>query len=210
MMVTADRRNSSSGENFLFAPRLDHRDGREIGRQRVGRESFGIQLDEAMEGKIHGGEFAAGAVDQGGGGDHDSAVLLDDIDGLHEAAAAGDDVFNHGETLAGLDGETAAENEGAGVIFFGENVGFAELAGDFLTDEDATEGGGNDGVKLGAAELVGEGAADAFGHLGVAQKEGALEELAAVQAGAEDEVAVEEGAGLAEEGKNVVLGHGSI
>jgi hypothetical protein len=63
-------------------------------------------------------------------------------------------------------------------------------------------------VAIGVFPLVGKGAADAFGYLGVAQEEGALEKLAAVQAGAEDEVAVEEGAGLAEKFEDVVLIHG--
>ena len=87
-------------------------------------------------------------------------------------------------------------------------MGLAQLACDLLSDQDAAQGRGDHGVKLGAAELVGKGAADAFGHLGIAQEEGALEKLAAVQAGAEDEVAVEEGAGLAEKFEDVVLIHG--
>jgi len=82
------------------------------------------------------------------------------------------------------------------------------LAGDLLSDQDAAQGWGDHGVKLGIAELVGKGAADAFGHLGIAQEEGALEKLAAVQAGAEDEVAVEKGAGLAEKFEDGGLVHG--
>jgi hypothetical protein len=56
--------------------------------------------------------------------------------------------------------------------------------------------------------LCGERGADLFRDFGVTQKERALEKFAAVQAGAEDEMAVEEGAGLAEEIEEVALGHG--
>jgi hypothetical protein len=46
-----------------------------------------------------------------------------------------------------------------------------------------------------------------FRDFGVTQKEGALEKFAAVQSGTEDEMSVEEGAGLAEEVEEVGLGH---
>ena len=135
-------------------------------------------------------------------------MLFDDVDRFHEAATAGDHVLDHGEAFAGTDGEAAAKDKGASVVLFAENVGLAQLAGDFLSDQDAAEGGRDHGVERGAVEASGEGAADAFGHLGIAQEEGALEKLAAVQAGAEDEVAVEEGAGLAEKFEDVVLVNG--
>jgi hypothetical protein len=152
--------------------------------------------------------LSAGAIDEARGGDHDPAVLFDDVDGLHESASAGDDVFDDDETFAGLDLETAAHDERAIVVFFGENVRLTQLARDFLSDNDAAEGGGDDGVAFDVAELRGESGADLLGDLGVTQEEGALEKLAAVQAGAEDEVSVEKRAGLAEEVEEFGLGHG--
>jgi hypothetical protein len=76
-----------------------------------------------------------------------------------------------------------------------------------LSDNDAAERGGDDGVAVDAAELRGECAADLFRDLGVTEEEGALEKFAAVQSGTEDEMSVEEGAGLAEEVEEVGLGH---
>jgi hypothetical protein len=104
--------------------------------------------------------------------------------------------------------EAAAHDERAIVVFFGKDVRLAQLARDFLSDNDAAEGGGDDGVAVDAAELRGESGADLLGDLGVTQEEGALEKFAAVQAGTEDEVSVEKRAGLAEEVEKFGLGHG--
>ena len=134
-------------------------------------------------------------------------MLFHDVDRFHEASASGDHVFDDDELFAGFDFESAAHDESAVVVFLGEDVGFAELACDLLSDNDAAEGGGDDGVAVDGAELLGEGGADLLGDLGVAQQEGALEKFPAVQAGAEDKMAVEEGAGLAEEIEKFVLGH---
>lgn len=58
-VVKAGQQSSPwGGGSALLAPRFEHRKGREVGGQRVGPEGGGIQLDEAMEGKIHRGEFA--------------------------------------------------------------------------------------------------------------------------------------------------------
>ena len=58
------------------------------------------------------------------------------------------------------------------------------------------------------AELCRQLAADLCGHGSVLQQERALEKLAAVESGAEDEVAVEQRSGLFEEGEDV--GHGEV
>jgi hypothetical protein len=58
------------------------------------------------------------------------------------------------------------------------------------------------------AELCRQLAADLCGNRRILQKQGALEKLAAVKSGAEDEVAVEQRSGLFEEGEDV--GHAEV
>ena len=144
------------------------------------REGFGIEFDQTVEGKVHGGELSAGAIDQTRGGSNHSAVFFHDVDGFHEAATAGDHVFDDDELFAGFDLESAAHDERALVVLLGENVRLAQLAGDFLSDEDSAEGGGDDGFALDAADLIREGCADLLRDLGVAEEERALEKFPAM------------------------------
>lgn len=106
--------------------------------------------------------------------------------------------------MAREDLEVAAEGERASVVFFDEDVAEVEFAGDFVTDEDTAEGGGDYGVGREVRDEGSECGANALGNLRVLEEEGALKELAAVEAGAEDEMTVEECAGLAEEGEEFV------
>jgi hypothetical protein len=52
-------------------------------------------------------------------------------------------------------------------------------------------------------ELFRQFPADLSGDRGILQEQGALEELAAVQAGTKDKVAMKQGSGLFEEGEDV-------
>ena len=174
------------------------------------REGFGVQLDQPMEGKVHRREFSTRAVDQRRGGRDHTAVFFHDVDGFQEASAAGDDVFDDDEAFAGFDLEPAAQDECSLVVLFGKDMRLAQLAGDFLSDQDAAEGGGDDGVAVDAAELIGEGGADLLGDFRIAEEQRALEKFAAVQAGAQDEMSMQQRTGLAEEGEEVGLGHGKI
>lgn len=152
--------------------------------------------------------MSAGAVDEGGGGGDDAAVTADDFHGFDQTSAAGHDILDHDEAFAGGDGEAAPQDKGALIIFLRENVGFAELAGDFVSGQDSAEGGGNHGVEIQTAQFVGECAADLRSGLRVAQQEGTLEKFAAVQAGAQDEMSAQERAGAVEEFKGFGLCHG--
>jgi hypothetical protein len=126
-----------------------------------------------------------------------------DVDGFLYATAARDDVFGHDEFLARRDLKAAPQDQAAR-LFLHEDVAFPQRAADFLADDDAAEGRGDDGVALEAAQFIGEPSANIRRDRGVLQKDRALEELPAMQTGTQNEMAVEQGARLAEERKQVV------
>jgi hypothetical protein len=177
----------------------------EVGRQIIRIEGFDLKGEEAEcgETKVQG---AAGTVNEHGDADRQSLVLADDVESFLDATAFGDDVFNDEDFFAGRDFEAAAEGEFA-FLFFDEDKSDAELAGDFLAKNKAAHGRRNNGGSAKVANLGGEFSAKFFddGHL--LKGEGALKELAAVEAAAEDKVAFEQSAGVAEDLEDFVVGH---
>jgi hypothetical protein len=134
-----------------------------------------------------------------------SSMGPDDVHGFLDAAAAGNDVFGDNEPLVSPNLKTATQDQGAG-IFLDKDVAFAEGAPNFLANDDAAEGRGNDGVAFNAAQLVREQSANMSGDIGVLKEQRALEKLPAVEAGSQDEMAVEQRAGFAEK-REQVLAH---
>lgn len=158
-----------------------------------------------MEGKIHRGQLTAGAIDQAGGRDHDAPAVVHDVGRFKQTAPAGHHVFDDDETLARADDETAAKHESSVVVLLGKNVRLAQLSGHFLADEHATKGGRNHRVEFKVTHPRGEEAADPLGHRGVAEEQGALKKIPAVQPRAQDEMSVQQGSGLTEKVENLFL-----
>ncbi len=77
-------------------------------------------------------------------------------------------------------------------------------AADLLSDDDSAQRRRNDGVALNGAQFFREPTANVSGDLCVLEKEGALEELPAVQTGAQNEMPVEQRAGFAEKREEIV------
>ena len=181
-------------------------------RQSVRGKGFRSHLDKTDKGTSEVGEISPATIDNRTGRHHDTAQTADDVDGLLNASAPGDDILGDKEALAGMHLETA-HDESAVAVLLDEDVAGAEMAGDFLADDDATHGGRDNrrepAVRLGVKrpEFRGQFPADLRGHRGILQEQGALEELPAVEPGAEDEVAVQKGSGSFEEIEDV--GHGN-
>lgn len=155
---------------------------------------------------------AAAAVDDGACGEDAGSGGEGDFDDFAGAAAGGDDVFDDDDGFAGGEVEAAAEAHFAGDVALGEDEACAEGAGGFVADDEATEGGGGDGLDgLGgdAAEGLGHEAAELFGVGGILEDEGGLEVFGTVLAAGEAEVAAEIGAGLLKEVQDgtLVVGH---
>ena len=134
-------------------------------------------------------------------------MRADDVNRLLHPAALGHDVLDDEDFLAGRNFESAPQHELA-LLFFWKNEPYAKLPRDLLADDESAERGRDDGNGAERAGLVGERVPDLFddGHL--LEREGALEELAAVQTAAEDEMAFEQRAAVAENFQNFVLCHG--
>ena len=74
---------------------------------------------------------------------------------------------------------------------------------DFLPDDDSAEGRGDDRVAFQVAQFIRQLAADPGRDFGVLEQDRALEKLPAMQAGAKDEMPVEQRAGLAEKRQQI-------
>ena len=129
-------------------------------------------------------------------------MRADDVDRFLNASAARDHVFGDNEAFALVDLESAPQSESAG-FFFDKDVAFAQRAPDFLADDDPAEGRGDHGVAIEVAQLICELLANLRRDPGVLKENGALEILAAVQAGAQNEMAVEQRAGFAKKREKV-------
>jgi hypothetical protein len=130
---------------------------------------------------------------------------LKDVEALLGATAAGDDVFGDNHALAGTESEITAQHELV-VFFFNEDETDAELASDLLADDESAHRRSKDGI----ARVRGEFRAEQFNQtrdlIHVLANLGTLEEVAAVETGAQDEVTSQEGLRITENLEDFFLG----
>jgi hypothetical protein len=136
-------------------------------------------------------------------------LRADDVNRLLHAAALGHDVLDDENFFAGRNLESAPQDQFA-VLFFHKNEPHAKLPRDFLADDQSAHRRRNDGDRAEGFDLGRQRRAEFFddGHL--LEREGALEKLPAVQAAAQDEMAFEQRAAVAENLQNFVLCHRRI
>ena len=94
-------------------------------------------------------------------------MVADDLDSLLHPAAPGHDILGHNELFAGLDLKSSAEDQTAVAILFDKDAFLTDVAGHFLTDNDAADSGRNDGRCRKGAKLVCEEAANFGGDSGI-------------------------------------------
>jgi hypothetical protein len=128
---------------------------------------------------------------------NDSAARTNYVDCFLYAATASHHVFDDDEFFIWRNLKTASQNKFA-IFFFDKDVAFAQRPRDFLADNNSAQGRGDDRVAIEFAELVGEPSADFCSDVRVLKKYCALEILPAVQAGAQNEMAIEQRPGFAE------------
>ena len=153
-------------------------------------------------GQPKSGLFLAASIDNHTDGGNDSAVRAHDIDRLLDAAAARHDILGHDKAFAFVDLESAPQNESAG-FFFDKNVTLTERSPNFLADDNSAKRRRDDCVAVEFAQSIGQHSANAGGDVGILKKQRALEILPAVQAGAQNEMAVEQRAGFAKESEKI-------
>lgn len=190
---------------LLFAPGLHRGNADEILWQCICRESLGGHLYQTDKGASKVWEVSTAPINDGSGGDHHTTEFADDVDGFLYATSAGDNILSHKEALAGSHFKSA-HNKAAVPILLHKDMACAKMARNFLTHDDAADGGRNNsrelaaGLRVVGTKLRSQFPADLRGDRCILQEQCALEELAAVEAGAEDEVTVEQCSGLFEEG----------
>ena len=130
-----------------------------VGRDGQAEEGLGL------DGKFN---FAAAAIDKRAHGDYTAAGFFDDLNRVESGTAGGPNVFDDEDFFAGFEGEATAQAQTATGVAFDENGGYTGLyaifgcrqgAGDFLADNDAAEGGGDDGLNSGIGKKRGQGLA---------------------------------------------------
>ena len=122
----------------LFAAGFDRGHSDQIFRQIVGIKYGDLEFDQTVKwaAKIRCG-FAA--VNQDADSCHLATMIVHDIDGFLNPAAASDHVFNHDKPFARGNSEATAQDE-TPFVFFCENVTFVQYAADFVADDDSAHG----------------------------------------------------------------------
>ena len=105
--------------------------------------------------------------------------------------SSGHDIFGHDEALARHNLKPASQNQFP-ILFFGENVALTEGSTDFLSNNDAAHSRRNDGVTFHLCEFRCKVATDFGRDIRVLKDQSTLEVLPAVQAGTENEVAIQQ------------------
>jgi hypothetical protein len=181
----------------LFTAGFDGWDFREVGRQLVCGKGFHVQFHQADKGttKIRFG--LAAPVENDADCGNNPAVPTNDVDCFLDASTARYDIFSNDEFFIRRNLKTASQNKFA-IFFFDEDVAFAQRATDFLADNNSAKGRGDHRVAIKFAEFVGEPSTDFCSDVRVLKEYRALKILPAVQAGPQDEMAIEQSPGLAE------------
>jgi hypothetical protein len=174
-----------------FASRFYRRNASKIFRQIVRRESLNVHFDQADERAGEVGALAAAAVDDDANATYLAAMGPNNVHSFMDAAAACNDVFGDDEPLVRPDLKTAPQHEPAGFLF-DEDVLLAEGTSDLLPHDDPAEGRGNHGIAGHVAKFVRQASANFSRNVWVLEKQSALEELPAMEAGTQNEMAVEQ------------------
>ena len=184
--ISAPQRSRATFAESL-APWLHCGNGGQIRGKFVGLECFDVHFNQTNERTAEFRFGLAAAIDDDAGGGHDPTLRTHNVDRFLDASAPGHNVFRDDKPFTFADVESAPQNQSACFLFH-EDVAFAQGAADFLTDNDSAEGGGDHGVTIEWAELIGEPPTNLGGDVRVLQEQGALKILAAVQPGTQDKI----------------------
>jgi len=193
------------GMALLRATGFYRRKGREVSRNFIGRKCFDIHFDETDKRTAVVRSLPAAAVDDHTNAGNLSSMSPDDVHGFLDTSAAGDDVLGDNKPLVRPDLKTAPQGEPSG-FFFDEDVPFAEGAPNLLANDDSAEGRRNDYIAFNAPQFIRQSPANFSGDVGVLKEQCALEELPAVEARSQNEMAVEQRAGFAKK-REQILAH---
>jgi hypothetical protein len=166
-------------------------------------ESFDANFDQADERTAKVGSLPAAPIDDYPDRRDLSAMRSHNVDCLLHPPSSGDHIFRYDKPLVRRDLESTPQHQ-TSRIFLREDVPLPESSAHLVANDDSTQGRRDHRVAFDAAQFFREPCADLRGDARVLQEQGALKELPAMQARAQDEMPIEERAGLAEERKQIV------
>jgi hypothetical protein len=106
----------------------------------VGFESLNVHLNKGDERTTEIWEGATTAINDRTGSCHDPSMFLHDVNGLEQTSSTSNDILCDQELFSGCDRESTAEYQAARTVLFGEDVPLAKLPGDFLSDDNSSDG----------------------------------------------------------------------
>src|SRR5713101_2832538 len=193
-------------ERLLLAARFYRGNASKIRGQLVSRKCFDVHFDQTDERTIEVRFGFAASIDNHADGGDAPAVRAHNIDRFLDATTARHDILDDNELFAIIDLKAASQDKFA-VLFFNKNVALAQRPSDFLTDDDSTEGRGDHRVASKYAQLLRQLVADLFRNSWMLKQERALKILPAVQAGAQNKMAIQQRAGFPKECEQI-FAHG--
>jgi len=116
-------------------------------------------------------------------------MLPHNLERLLHPATSGDDVFDHQKLFARLDDKATAKDEFV-IVFLCKNVRQTELSRNFMTNNQTAQSGRNHPGRTGFTRFLSQLPANLRRDLRVLKEKRALEELATVQAGTQQEMAL--------------------
>jgi len=204
-VIAGDRSQAGAYSSLsLFTTWLNGGDSYQIGREIVCGKRLNIHFGQTDERTAEVWFRITAAVDNHADCGNGSAVGANDVDCFLHASAARHDIFDHDEFFVGRNLETAAQGELA-IFFFNKDVAFTQRPPDFLANNNSAQSRGDDCIAIKLAQFVGKLSAHLRSDVGMLQEDRTLEILAAMQAGAQNEVAIEKRAGLTEQPEEIVF-----
>ena len=191
----------------LLTPRFHGGTLRQVRWEFIRRERLHLQRYQSKHrhAKIY---HAIGAIHHHADAEDVAAVSADNIKRLLDATALGHDILDDENLFARRNLEATPQNQFT-FLLFDKDEAQAELPRDFLTDYQSTHRRRNYRDCTEWLEFCRQSRAEFFNDGHLLQREGALEELAAVQTAAQDKMSFEQRARVAENLENFVLSHGA-
>lgn len=175
---------------------LDRFPALEFRRKLVGLVGGKAEFSETVVGYVEGSGTMTSVYDDADA-DGLGPMLAAFFECFDDASTAGNDVFHDQHFFAGFEPEVAAQFQLV-VDFFEKEEAQAELAGDFLADHKSAHGWAHDGACAVVFQHRDHELGESRDLIHVLANLRTLEEVCAMQAGTEQEVAFEQGTTVAE------------
>src|SRR6266852_6603600 len=201
MTLRTGHRSVATAE-ALLTPRFDGRNFGQIRWQLGSGKGLDIHLDQADKWAAKVWFRLAASIENYADCGNGPTAAADNVDRFLHASAARHDIFDHDEFFIWRNLKAAAQDKFA-LVFFDKNMSLAQRPSDFLANDNSAQSRGDDCVAIKFAQLIREPSTNFCGDLSVLKEQGALEILLAVQAGAQNEVAIEQRASFAKKCKKI-------